>query len=161
MTGLVEYINADELKRDIDFSLTELDDAVRTHTSLFIHYANLARLARQQFDKTKLIAEVTKARLYMKHRDAMLADGGKATEAMIDAAVTKDPDYISAQKTLIEARGIYELGIDARDAFSQRKDLLVQVSVDRRREREGDLRIYGPKSDEVWRDTQRRTMEAY
>ena len=139
--ALKEYVDAEQLKKDVEFDPNDLDNAVRQHASLFIHYANLARLARRQWERMKAAAEIMESRLAMHHRAAQITDGKKPTEASVDAAVKCDPRWFATQQKLIDARAIYELANDAREAFGQRRDMIVQVSVDRRREKEGALRI--------------------
>lgn len=139
--ALKEYIDVDQLKKDVEFDPNDLDTAVRQHAGLFIHYANIARLARRQWERMKAAVEILESRLGTYHREALTGAGGKVTEAMIEAATKSDPRWWAAQQKEIDARAIYDLANDAREAFSQRKDMIVQVSVDRRREKEGQLRI--------------------
>lgn len=139
--ALREFVDADQLKKDVEFDPNDLDNAVRQHASLFIHYADRARLARRQFERMKAAFEILESRLAMHHREQQIKDGKKPTEASVDAAVKCDPRWFAAQQKVIDARAIYDLANDAREAFSQRRDMIVQVSVDRRREREGQLRI--------------------
>jgi hypothetical protein len=139
--ALKEFVDATQLKKDVEFDPNDLDNAVRQHAALFIHYANLARLARRQFERMKAAAEIMESKLAKHHREALMVDGKKTTEAMIDGAVKCDPRWFATQQKLIDARAIYELANDAREAFAQRRDMIVQVSVDRRREKEGALRV--------------------
>lgn len=139
--ALKEFVNPEQLKTDVQFDLNDLDNAIRQHAALFVHYADLARLARRQFERMKATAEVLESKLYAIHREAMAAEGKKPTEGAIDAAVKTDPRWFATQQKMIDSRAIYDLASDAREAFSQRKDMLIQVSVDRRKEREGELRV--------------------
>jgi hypothetical protein len=67
---------------------------------------------------------------------------------MVENAVKADPRYANAQNQIIEARALFDIANDAREAYTQRKDMIVQISVDRRREREGQLRIIAAKEGE-------------
>lgn len=138
---LRDFVNADQLRRDVHFNVNDLDDAICSHAGLYVHYADLARQARRQHERMKVTAEVMESRLRAVHREAFVAAGVKATVDQIDVAVKTDPRWYAAQQKLIDARAIMDLAVDAREAFQQRKDMLIQVSVDRRREREGELRI--------------------
>lgn len=136
-----EYVDVNQLKKDVSFDLHDLDNAIRSHASLFVHYANLARLARAQADRMKAVVDVLESKLYAIHREALMSEGKKATEAQVTAAVQCDPRWMSAQMKRIDAKAIYDLANDAREAFAQRKDMLVQVSVDRRTEQQGEFRV--------------------
>lgn len=139
--ALVEFVAPAELRADVAFDLNYLDEAIRDHAGRFVHYAGLSARARRQYELTKAITEVAESKLYAIHRESFAAEGKKATEGQIEAAVKQDPRWFSAQQRLIDARAIASLAGDAREAFSQRKDMLVQVSVDRRTEMQGELRI--------------------
>jgi hypothetical protein len=138
---LREFVDANQLKADVEFDPTDLDNAARSQAPMFVTYANLARLARRQFERMKVAVEIMESRLYAYHRDELTKEGKKATEAQIDAAVKTDKRYFAAKEKFIDARAIYDLANDAREAFSQRKDMIVQMTVDRRTERQGELRI--------------------
>lgn len=139
--ALNDYVDADQLKRDVNFDVADLDSAICQHAGLFVHYSDLARRARQQWEKMKVTVEVLESRLYAIHKESMLAAGIKPTEAAVSAAVNSDPRWYAGKMKLIDAQAISNFANDAREAFSQRKDMLVQVSVDRRVEHQGELRI--------------------
>lgn len=138
---LKDYVDADQLKRDVNFDVADLDTAICQHAGLFVHYSDLSRRARQQWEKMKVTVEVLESRLYAIHKEAMVAAGVKPTEAAVAAAVNSDPRWHAAKMKVIDAQAISNFAGDAREAFSQRKDMLVQVSVDRRVEQQGELRI--------------------
>jgi hypothetical protein len=140
---LREFVSAPQLKRDVAFELHDLDNAIRMQAGLYVHYADLARQARRQHDRMKVTAEVMESRLYATHREAVITAGGKPTKDQVEALVRTDPRWYAAQQKVIDAKAIMDLAVDSREALHQRKDMLVQVSVDRRREREGELRIGG------------------
>lgn len=139
--ALKDYVDADQLKRDVNFDLTDLDNAIRQHAGLFVHYSDLSRRAKHQFEKMKITVDVLESRLYAIHKEAMIAAGSKPTEKAVEAAVASDPRWYAGKMKLVDAQAIANFANDAREAFSQRKDMLVQVSVDRRVEQQGELRI--------------------
>jgi hypothetical protein len=142
---LREYVNVEQLKADVSIDLHDLDNTMRKHASMFVHYSNLARLARRQYESMKRTVEVLEKKLYMVHRERMTGEGKKPTEAAIDAAVKVDPRWMAAQRKEIDARAIFDLADSAREAFAHNRDMLIQVSSDRRREREGELRMNAAK----------------
>jgi hypothetical protein len=139
--ALREFVDAEQLKRDVEFSVHNLDDAVQKHASLFVHYANNARMARRQFERMKAAFDILESRLEAHYRLLAKSTGEKATDKSIEAQVKGDPRWWAGQQRLIDAKAIYDLANDARTAFEHRKDMIVQVSVDRRKEREGELRF--------------------
>jgi hypothetical protein len=138
---LREFVDPEQLKRDVEFSVHNLDEAVQNHASTFVHYANNARLARRQFERMKAAFDILESRLEAHYRLMAKSTGEKATDKSIEAQVKGDPRWWAGQTKLIDAKAIYELANDARAAFDHRRDMIVQVSVDRRKEREGELRF--------------------
>ncbi|MEZ2310850.1 hypothetical protein AB6809_29820 [Paraburkholderia sp. RCC_158] len=149
VSGLKVFVDVGQLKQDLQVNPNDLDDAVISQAPMFVHYAQQAALARRQWEKSKLAAEVTESQLDSAWRKKFLEDGTKVTEKVVENAVKSDPRYIKAHTQVIEARALYDIANDAREAYMQRKDMIVQISVDRRRERDGQLRILAAKETET------------
>jgi hypothetical protein len=147
-SGLKVFVDVAQLKRDLAVNPNDLDDAVISQAPMFVHYAEQAAYARRQYEKAKLAADILESQLDSAWRKKLAEDGGKVTEKMVENAVKADPRYASAQNQIIEARALFDIANDAREAYTQRKDMIVQISVDRRREREGQLRIIAAKEGE-------------
>lgn len=131
----------DDIKKDVSINLADLDNAMIEHPSLFVHYAMKTVVARKGYDSLKNVCEIRTAQLSAKHRTAFVADGVKPTEALIDAAVKTDPVYVKAVTELVEAQAKWRMCEVAESAFIQRKDLILELARDRRKEREGQLRV--------------------
>jgi hypothetical protein len=146
--ALKEFVDVEQLKLDVTINPNDLDDAVLSHAAKFVHYANQSRLARRQWEKMKNAFDILESRLYQVHRELLTAgEAKKPTEAVIDAAVKTDPRWWAASNRLTDAQAIYNLANDARSAFEQRRDMIIQISTDRREERKGQLRIMEAKGD--------------
>jgi len=155
---LKKFVDPAKLAADVQVSERTLDDAISSHASKFVHYAGQAAMARRQLARAEAGMEILNSRLYHEHRTRLLneaptiVDGkGKekkqpVTENQVEAAVKNDPRWWSAQQKVIDARMLFDLAIDARKAIDDNKDLLVQMAVDRRAEREGQLRIGAAKN---------------
>lgn len=138
---LTTFVDSDQLKRDVRINPTDLDNAMMEHPSLFVHYATQAVNARRQHDRMKNSFEVLEARLDAEYREKFVAEGKKVTEAQIKAAVTTDARWAKGQAMVIEAHSIWRLAEIAQSAFDQRRDLLLEVARDRRKEKEGNMRV--------------------
>jgi hypothetical protein len=147
-SGLKVFVDVEQLKKDLAVNPNDLDDAVTSQAPMFVHYAQQAAYARRQWEKAKLAAEILESQLDATWRKKLADDNSKVTEAMVTNAIKSDPRYAAAQNQIIEARALFDIANDAREAYMQRKDMIVQVSVDRRREREGQLRIMAAKEGE-------------
>jgi hypothetical protein len=156
--AIKKFVDPQKLAVDVQVSERTLDDAISTHASKFVHYAGQAAMARRQLARAEAGMEILESRLYHEWRTKLTAEAptvvdGKGkekrasvTEAQVTAAVKNDSRWWSAKQKVIDARMLFDLAIDARKAIDDNKDLLVQMAVDRRAEREGQLRIGAAKN---------------
>lgn len=141
VVGVVYYIDPERLQRDVSINMSDLDGALMTHASNFVHYAVQAANARRQFERFKAAFEILESKLDNKWRTILKEENPKTTEAQIRAAVVGDTEWKTANVRMIEARTIYELAGDAKEAFVMRRDTLLQLAKDAREERKGEMRV--------------------
>lgn len=135
------FIDQEKLKDDIKVDMTDLDTAMLQHASLFVYYASLAANARRQYERIKSAFEILEAKLDSEHRLKLKEANPKTTEAQIKAEVTTDKRWVTLQGKLIDAQHIWKLTEVAAESFVQRKDMILEIARDRRKEREGQLRV--------------------
>ncbi|WP_323016358.1 hypothetical protein [Castellaniella sp.] len=140
-SALKAYVDADALKKDVQVSITDLDNVMIQHAALYVHYATQTVNARRQYDRVKSAVEILEAQLDSYYRNRAADEGKKTTETQLKGQVTGDPRYADAQKKLIDAHSIWKLADIAERAMEQRKDMILEVARDRRKEREGQLRV--------------------
>jgi hypothetical protein len=139
--GLDFYIDVAQFQRDSHVSELNLDEAMMQHTGMRAFYGAQAAYAEAQAAKVKAQFEVIEASLFDKHRKALVAAGEKATEAVVDAAVKRDPMWLKAKTKVIEAQTIAEVNKGLSWALSDRRDMLIQLGADRREEFKGAVRV--------------------
>jgi hypothetical protein len=137
------YIDADKLKADIAYSLTNLSDAMQMQAPMIVHYSTLAAQAAKQVDDIKLLIEAAESKVYRKLRDEATEAKEKVTEAQLEKNVAASGIIVSLKKALNEAKQIEAIAKGAVEGFKHRKDMLVQEGASTRQEREGDLRMLG------------------
>ena len=142
---LKRFIDSDKLKQDVGINMADLDSAMVEHASLYVHYASQTVSARRQYERLKNAFEILEARLDAEYRESLAGEGKKVTEAAIRNSLVADSRWSSAQARVIEAQSIWKLCEVAESALVQRKDLLLEIARDRRREREGELRVLQAK----------------
>lgn len=140
-TALKRFIDSDQLKKDVSINPNDLDNEMIQHASLYVHYATLTVNARRQFDRLKSAFEILEARLDGEIRSSMLDTGKKPTEASIKATMVADPRWSGAQAKVIEAGSIWRQCEVSESAMSMRRDMLLEIARDRRKEFEGNLRV--------------------
>lgn len=130
-----------QIKKDVSINIADLDNAMIEHPSLYVHYAFKTVEARRIYDRCKNTLEIIEATLSSIYRTELTKDGGKTTEAQIANAAKLDPRYKTANEGLIKAQAMWRFSEIAESAFVQRKDLILELARDRRKEREGQLRV--------------------
>ena len=151
---LKQFIDDTKVKVDISINTADLDSAMIQHAGLEWHYATQTAHARYQYERIKSAVEILEAKLDAEYRESLAAaaegDGDKKkkapTEAAIKATILADRRYASAQSRLHESQHIWKLCEATENAFRSRKDMLLEVARDRRKEREGELRVLEEKS---------------
>lgn len=138
---LERFINAEQLKKDVAINMNDLDNAMMQHASLYVYYAGQTVKARRQHDRLKNAFEILEARLDKFYRDQFATEGKKVTEGAIRQALVADERWSNAQGRVIEANSIFRMCEVAEDALVQRKDMILEIARDRRKEREGQMRV--------------------
>lgn len=136
-----EILDPDQIKRDIAINPTDLDSALIEHPGLQLHYALKTADARRAYERLKSGVEILEAQLDSKYREELFDGGKKPTEAAIRNAVVGDPKYAAAQAKLIDAQHLWKMCEAVESSFHSRKDILLEVARDRRKEKEGALRV--------------------
>lgn len=140
--ALRRFVDMDQLKKDVSINPNDLDSAMMEHASLYVHYASQTVSARRQYERLKNAFEILEARLDAEYRESLSSEGGKKpTEAAIRNALVADKRWSGAQAKVIEAQSIWKLCEVGENALIQRKDLILEVARDRRKEKEGELRV--------------------
>lgn len=136
-----QFIEPEQLAKDMSYSLADLSDAMVQQAPLFAHYGTLAAKASRQVDDLKMLLEVTEAKVYRVVRDEFAKAGTKVTEAQLEKTVAVHPQVIAVKKALNEARQIEATAKTAAEGFRHRRDMLVQQGLISREEMKGELSI--------------------
>lgn len=113
-----------------------LDQQFSEQASMFAHYGFLAADAIHAAKMAKLHAEVVEAQLTNEARNNL----PKPSEWQVVAYVKSDPRYLEAFGNYHQLQHRADLVIVAKDGFAQRKEMLVSVGADLRKQRGGELR---------------------
>ncbi len=135
------YIDAEQLKADLDYSLVDLTNAFLKQASLASHYGDLNGKATHQVNDIKLKIKIAQAKVYRNERDRCIDKGEKFTEPYLQNCVTAHPLVIALEKGLNEAKQVAASAAVAVEAFHQRKDMLKQLGQADLSERQGELRM--------------------
>lgn len=133
------FIDPAQLKIDSSMNPANLNASFMDQASLLVHYGTLEAQASRQVDDVKLLLENTEAAVDRKIRDEAATTGTKTTEPQLEKLVARHPKVIAMKKALNEAKQIEKIAKIAVEAFRHRKDMLVQVGANERKEMEGEI----------------------
>lgn len=135
------FIDADQLRRDVAYSNADIETAFMNQASMFIHYGVLAAKASKQVNDVKIILENQQAAVYRGARNEAAKLGEKVTEGMLENIVMRNPQIIATKRALNEAMQVESVAKAAAEGFRHRRDMLVQHGLRQREEMKGELAI--------------------
>lgn len=139
-----------DLTKELEFSGEELNQAYIEQPAKFAYWASMASKSRFELDKAKLA--VDRQETYLKKtlygeldneiRQKMEMDGEKITEAKVTSRIFSDKRYLEEQNKLYDLQEkVSELQYQtdtlyvAKDAFIQRKDMIISLGANIRQEK--------------------------
>src|SRR5665213_206665 len=137
------FLDEDQAKIDLSYSLNNLSDAYQRQPSFRLHYGTQAAKASRQVDDLKMVLEATESKVYREIRDEATKAGDKVTEAQLEKMVIGSPNVLAIKRAVNEAKQIEAITKAAVEGFKDRKDMLVQQGADSRAERSGEMRMSG------------------
>ena len=130
-----------QLSKDLAIDPTNLSGGMIDQLGFFVHYCGIAIKARKSLDEAKNRQDIIEAKLKKQWRKNFVDEGVKFTEGQIDAEVRTSVDYINASRRVISLTELRDMAVVAREAFEQRKYLLIQLSKDSGIEQAGQIKI--------------------
>jgi hypothetical protein len=127
----------------------KLNDEFMTQAGYYYHFAKAEGVANSEVMKSKLLLETVEADLFKEIRANFVTEGVKPTEKMVAAEVVKNKRYLGAKKNLIDATLTHSIAKAGRDAFVQRKDMLIQLGLSKRQEKDQNIKIMHEKAKEA------------
>lgn len=137
---VVDVLDPDQVKRDVSFSMTNLNEAMMEQAALSVHYARLAAEAKHQMESLKRRIELLEAYLDKHFRENWPADE-KMTEKAVQSKIILNKNFQDLNKKLLEAKMNASFAESVQESFRQRRDMLIQIGKDAREELKGQVRI--------------------
>jgi len=136
-----DFVDAEELKTKLSYSLADLSGAMVVQASTYVHYGLLQAKASKQVKDLELLIEIGIAKVKRRLRDAAAAAGVKVTQAELESEAGLDEKIIELRRALNEALQVESKAKTAVKAFEQRRDMLIQHGSTEREEMRGELSI--------------------
>lgn len=145
---VLPFIDVAKFTTDIDAHQDDIQEAMRTQTSLTAYYGIQHAAAEKQLNRMKLVEKTMLASLGKEVRTDMLASGEKPSAASIDERVSVMAQVKTMALAIIDAQEIERVCKVAYDAFRTRRDMLVSLGNLQRATMQTGLTIRNAK-DEV------------
>lgn len=136
-----DFIDANQLRKDMAFSDVDLDSAFMNQASLFAHYGSLHADAAYQVDAFKMALETTESSVYKILRDDFAKRAEKPTEAFLEKLVASHERVKAMKMAYNKAKRVEAICKSAVDSFRHRRDMLIQAGFAARVERQGEMRL--------------------
>lgn len=121
---------------DIMINQADIGGEMQKQPAHFFYIAEQAVQAEAMFETGKFKLDQTVATLDSQIREKAANEGKKLTEKLIEKEVELHPSYKDAKVHLIKAKANKEMWKAKREAWYQRKDMLVQMAINQRSELE-------------------------
>ena len=120
---------------DIKIDEHNLSMEMAMQAANFLYVAEQAAKAEAVYDTTKFAMDQLVAELDMEVREKAATDGKKITEKLVEMEVERDQRHKSMKLRVIKAKAEMSMVKAKRDAWYQRKDMLIQLAIKERNER--------------------------
>jgi hypothetical protein len=137
-----EFIDPQKLRDDLEIDPRDLSMSMMRQAGLFAYYCTVAAQAEKQMGQMEQLQEIIEARLDKKVRDAAVAAGTKITEAQVKAQIALEPKAIAIRTAVNKARMVASICKSGADSFRHRRDMMIQLALNDREERKGELRLH-------------------
>tara|TARA_R110000851_G_scaffold59347_8_gene137376 strand:- start:1738 stop:2241 length:504 start_codon:yes stop_codon:yes gene_type:complete len=147
----VKFPSAEEVASDVSFTEAQLDDNMIQQPALVAHYGRLLAEAQYDADTNKQMMEIAESKAANKLREAANDEGRKITESLINSTLPTVKAVAVAREKFNRSKSDHEVMKTTFEAFRQKKDMMVQIGVNRRAEIEGKINglIRADKQDEA------------
>lgn len=132
--GVTKYYDPKQARRDLREFDADLTIDLMRQAGLYAWYSAQLVQAEAQYDRLEQGLELLEAKLDSVVRAEAVASGTKVTESQVKTKVALDPRVRTIKKRLIEAKAEVGYLKSTCIAFAQRKDMLVQLGLLRRKE---------------------------
>jgi hypothetical protein len=126
------------LEDDITIDSQDLDNEFLNQARKYAWWAMVSELAKDLVARRKYELDMLYAQLDQKKRATALANKFKMTEKMVENEVITDVSYQEAKRDYLQAKQWYGLLQAGREAFAQRKEMLISLGANYRAEGQAD-----------------------
>ena len=120
-----DYLSLDE---------SNVEEALLKHTSIYAFFSSVLTYAKRVKDLKSITLETAEARTMDEKRENCVRLGEKITQGALNNYILMVPELVKLRKKLVNADTKYSLAKNITSALDHQKDLLVQLSANKRAE---------------------------
>jgi hypothetical protein len=143
LTRMEIIIGGNQVELDPQFELkmdeTTINDDLKKQPSLFAWYAVLEELAEKDFAEAKLTVDLVSASLDQSYREKAVQSNTKLTETQLINQIRLDNQFLDATAKVNECRKNVGVLRALKEAFGQRKDMLITLASNMRAQSDPDI----------------------
>ena len=132
-----ESLEEDYMKISKDYlSLDEsnVEEALLRHTSIYAFFSSVLTHAKRVKDLKSITLETSEAKDMNSKRELALQAGEKITQGALNTYILMVPELVELREGVVDADTKYNLSRNIVSALDHQKDLLVQLSANKRAE---------------------------
>ena len=132
-----ESLEEDYMKISKDYLALEesnIEAALIRHTSIYAFFSSVLTHAKRVKDLKSITLETSEAKVMNTIREAALQAGEKITQGALNTYILMVPELVELREEVVDADTKYNLSKNIVSALDHQKDLLVQLSANKRAE---------------------------
>lgn len=131
-----------DVLEDLKVNEFDLQNELYTQPSKYMYYTSLLETVRAYYESSELQLEQTWARLYEPARTALIQGGTqRPTKDQIESWIYQQDEYIGKKNAANHYSSLVKKLQYIVKSFEQRKDMLIQLATDSRKQREYEQAI--------------------
>ena len=113
---------------------SNIEAALIRHTSIYAFFSSVLTHAKRVKDLKSITLETSEATVMNSKREAALQAGEKITQGALNTYILMVPELVELREEVVDADTKYNLSKNIVSALDHQKDLLVQLSANKRAE---------------------------
>ena len=122
-------------KEYLEITEDNMDEALQNHTALYAFFGAVLAYAKKVYNSAEITFEYAEAEVKESRREFLLSQDKKVTEAALSAHVLTLDSIKDLKSQVLESQHKYNLAKNIVTSLDHQKDMLVQMSANKRAEK--------------------------
>jgi len=148
-----------DYREHLEVDPENLDEALIRQPGLYAYYSRLLGMQKALLETAKNEFKEYQARIYTFIKQRLQVGLRRPTEAEVSAKIAEDGQYKARKQRLVEMQLQLDFLWSIRDGLVQKKDCLITLAANRRREWDADLHVNKSEKRQSLEETKRNFEE--